>query len=111
MKKQLIIVGIIVLLVCIGLSGCSEQNTPGTIDQRFIGNWVNQVGLNVTFSSNGSRYSEAMGWAGHWEVKNGRLHYYYDDGDESYQDFTFANNDTTLTVKMAGGNIVYTKIV
>lgn len=110
MKKQIVLFSLTFVILIVVLSGCTEQNTPGSLDNRFFGNWVNQVGLNVTFASNGSCYSEVMGWACHWEVKNGRLHYYYDNGDESYQDFTFSNDNMTLTVTMAGGNIVYTKI-
>jgi len=38
MKKQLLIIGIIVLLVCVGLSGCNESNQSND-KSKFIGTW------------------------------------------------------------------------
>ena len=40
MKKQLVIIGIVVLLVCVVLSGCNEDsNTIKPEKNRFIGTW------------------------------------------------------------------------
>jgi len=39
MKKQLILVGISVLLIFVGLSGCSEENKQQNYLSKFIGTW------------------------------------------------------------------------
>ena len=40
MKKQLVIIRIIALLVCVGLSGCNEvSNTIDPEKNKFIGTW------------------------------------------------------------------------
>lgn len=38
MKKQLVFLGIIALLICVGLSGCQNTVDP----EKFIGTWVYQ---------------------------------------------------------------------
>lgn len=54
MKKQIMIVGMVVLLVCVGLSGCFENNTADTRNSeldRFVGTWVGKHG-SVSFQNN-----------------------------------------------------------
>ena len=111
MKKQLIAIGILLMLFMIGLSGCTEENdSVGYLDSRFFGNWQNPVGVNLTFASNGSYYTEVVGWISTWEVKNEKVCYTFDDGTESCQDFSFSSDDNTLTLVAGGHAIVYTKI-
>ena len=45
MKKQLIIIGIIILLICVSLSGCNEQNNVVSIKdiKENINNYLNQT--------------------------------------------------------------------
>lgn len=51
MKKQLVIVGIVVLLVTVGLSGCTSENTQNSELDRFVGTWVGTHG-SVSFQYN-----------------------------------------------------------
>jgi len=44
MKKQLIIVGIIVILLTVGLSGCNKQNTDNTNNE--VTNYIEDVTIN-----------------------------------------------------------------
>ncbi len=42
MKKQLVIVGIILVLLAVGLSGCSEKSTDGlgkSNEEKILGTW------------------------------------------------------------------------
>ena len=60
MKKQLIIIGIIVILLTVGLSGCNENNnTVQSDEEKIIGKWIysvsvsgNTVSVSYNFSSN-----------------------------------------------------------
>ena len=78
-------------------------------EDRFVGTWENQIGVEVVFASNGSYYTSTAGWICNWSVGNGKLSYNYDNGDSSSQDFSFSEDGNTLTVHLTGGDIVYTK--
>ena len=62
MKKQFVIIGIIVLLSSIQLSGCEEQNIRQADKEKFIGTWYgNQVSdfygsqnITIIFNSSGN---------------------------------------------------------
>ncbi len=123
MSKTLLVAGVILFVVLIlgtwlfvvdfgrfamFLGGVSEELVEEDED-RFVGTWENQIGAEVVFASNGSYYTSTSGWICNWSVGNGKLIYSYDNGDSSSQDFSFSDDDNTLTVHMAGGDIVCTK--
>jgi hypothetical protein len=58
MKKQLIIIGILLVLIIVGLSGCFDNNGDSdskNLDSRFGGKWKSQDSLDIIeFKSNGS---------------------------------------------------------
>jgi hypothetical protein len=114
MKQLLIASGITALLLCVGLSGCDQQNN--TLDQektRFLGTWQNITTTytqTLFFNSNGT-CSHHIGvgniFNGVWDLKEGNLvinltsiglysEYYYE----------FSNNDNTLTLTFTGNNYV-----
>jgi hypothetical protein len=83
MKKQLIIIGIIVLLITVGLSGCADKNNgeennkfdtnDGGENNTFVGTWKDYPGYSssFTFLSNGTGL-----WTDSpmlWEIKDGIL--------------------------------------
>jgi hypothetical protein len=112
MKKQLVGVGIVVLLIYVGLGGCEEITTRS----KFIGMWY-QVepptnnSNRMTFYTNGSvkiktHYSFdnhkdlAISWCT-YEIKNGRLCMAATPGQyppTDCIDFEFSNDDSTLTL-------------
>jgi len=120
MKKQLMIIGITFVILIVGISGCTEQdsdenNNEGYLDSRFFGDWKHadaEYGANITFSSDGRYYTTALGWIGTWEVKNGEICITLPDypGLSSCTDFTFSNNNKTLTRPLAGKDTIYHKI-
>ena len=75
-----------------------------------MGTWENQIGVEVKYASNGSFWSEPLGWYGTWEVKNGEICYTNDVSGTGCKDFSFSEDGNTFTEHMAGGDIVYTKI-
>jgi hypothetical protein len=60
MKKQLVIIGIVILLVCVGLSGCNQiSNVFLTDEEKLVGTWNSEgiwldVPIVIVFSSNGT---------------------------------------------------------
>ena len=83
MNKQLITLGIAVLFICVGLSGCEESNKPlSNVENRIIGTWkldVNstnvdlELGMYITFLSNGELISSNGREGGDYEFKEGKL--------------------------------------
>ena len=115
MKKQLVILGIITLLVCVGLSGCNDVEK-----NKFLGSWAGYVktdaidgtmnvtgSINMTFLSNGTYYGNTLiywydnqthypiPYNGPWELKNGNL--VLQKTNEFL--YNFSNNDQFLTLE------------
>ena len=115
MNKHLIILGIVVLLICVGLSGCTEQpnneddNTISEYD-RFVGIWMyEESGGIYTFSSDGAFSFDAPGEEneGTYEVRDEKLWFTYTFppelvGEVEGFDYSFSNNDTTFIISPEG---------
>jgi hypothetical protein len=100
MKKQLVIIGIVALLVCVGLSGCNEIiNTVNPEKNKFVGTWKEPTATFVFFSDG----TLSMGiLSGTWEIKDGNLVLNYPPSSLVFS-YTFSNSDRTLTLTPAGG--------
>lgn len=115
MKKQLIIVGIIVILIVVGLSGC-DTISPHPDKSKFIGSWMSKTNVfNLyTFEEDGSFLVYSIK-GGTWSVKDsGRVEFYIDSAGGSttmVYNYAFSNSDTTLTLTTPGSTIseVFTK--
>lgn len=119
MKKQFIIIAIIILLVTIELGGCNQIHNSYAIEKsKFVGTWVYLVpsptGSNYTFTyyffSNGTfifnRPNEITN--GTFDVIDGNLWFSTTvNGTREYGDYSyvFSDNNTKLTIN---GN-TYTK--
>lgn len=70
MNKHLLIFGIAVLLGCVGLSGCNDNQGGG--DNRFVGAWkADEYGITITMFSDGTC---SYGFnRGVWKLKDGKL--------------------------------------
>ena len=100
MKKQLLIIGIIVLLVAVGLSGCEQQKSNDDTS-RFIGTWSVQIPddinstinffSNGTFSWNRTRYT----LRGTFEIKDEKITMNF-GGDIWVLGYSFSDNDKKL---------------
>ena len=77
MKKQLLIIGITLLFLAVGLSGCNQANNPLNSDKdKFVGTWnVNAYGQTGTyvFYSNGTLVVSDAPRSLTWEIKDGKL--------------------------------------
>jgi len=117
MNKHLIVLGIAVLLICVGLSGCEELNTENdgnTVSQsdRFIGTWKNEGNsyeIITLFSDGACSY---LGISGFWELKDGKLVLdLYTSGLTITYDYYFSEEYTKLNLRQVGGDnySTYTK--
>ena len=125
MKKQLVIMGIIALLVCIGLNGCNEiNNTINPEKNKFVGTWLNSTkntyidgtiywtNTTYTFLSDGT-FAEGLE-SGTWELKDGKLVIHAQFSDINYivvNNYSFSDNDKILTLTSVsdGSYTAYTK--
>jgi hypothetical protein len=100
MKIQLVILGLVILLVCMVLSGCEqESNTLNPEKSKFVGTWqrTTQFGtITIIFFSNGTYAYGAIPLNGTWDLKDGKLVSVPSGGVSITQDYTFSNNDNTL---------------
>jgi hypothetical protein len=115
MKKQLVTIGTLALLVCVGLSGCNQtSNTINPDKDKFIGTWKTTSGsppaiVYITFFSNGSGSGSAYNSSFTWLIKNGNITFKNNRVTESCA-YSFSNNDKTLTLIVSSGEkIIFTK--
>jgi hypothetical protein len=118
-KKQLVIIGIIILLVCVRLSGCNRINPSyATEKNKFVGTWTYLVpsgnGSNYSFTyyffSNGTFCFNKTGLItnGTFDIIDENLFLTYNaNGTKQYVDcsYVFSENNTKLTINRT----LYTK--
>ena len=105
MKKQFAIIGIIILLVTVGLSGC---NTSSRDEDKFIGSWkgtysyggnfTRKVPVTIMFLSDGT-YSASLPMIidnGTWNIEDGKFDKTIDSEPTVVYSYSFANNNTSL---------------
>lgn len=111
-KKQSVTIGIFVLFVCIGLSGCNRISNSYTIEKnKFIGTWTYLVpsnnGSNYSFTyyffSNGTFSFNKNGLItnGTFDIIDGNLFLTYKANDTmQYVDcsYVFSENNTKLSI-------------
>jgi hypothetical protein len=54
MKKNLIAIGVVILLLAVGLSGCNESSIQDDIENKILGSWERNDGTIWTFYENGT---------------------------------------------------------
>jgi len=101
MKKLLIIIGIVVLLVCVGLSGCNEDsNTLNSEKNKFVGTWKGNETFTYEFFSDGT--VNVTNNNGYFEIKDETLVLTFSDGFVETFNYIFSNDDKTLTLTPTG---------
>jgi hypothetical protein len=111
MKKQLVIIGIVVSLIIVGLSGCDSLKSD---NDKFIGTWkvndatsINEV-TNVFFSNGTSTFS---GVSCKWEIKDGLLVIITPDlSTQSTFSYGFSKDDSMLILTPIGEGITIVMI-
>jgi hypothetical protein len=115
MKNQLVIIGIVALLVCVGLSGCEDINKNINPEKnKFVGTWINSTSPYTTINLLSDGTCSYSSYSGTWDLKNGKLVF---DLMSDTTPFTFtyyyifSDNDRTLTLSSISGGLsrIYTK--
>jgi hypothetical protein len=72
-KRQLITIGVLLLLISLGFSGCTQQEPlPKTIKEKFIGTWKNTTAyFTMELCSNGN--CTFWSYPGTWNLTDGKL--------------------------------------
>lgn len=93
MNNRILIIGIAVLLLTIGLSGCSSNNSDDK--KKFIGTWESATYLNqkiTTYNSNGTGFNDDVTFE--WKIKDGQLIMSWPDRDRTIiYDYKFVNTE------------------
>ena len=125
MNKNLIIFAITVLLIVVGLCGCSEseQRQINTDKEKLIGTWANtssyegnNLTISYTFFSNNTyvvtivHLENTSSYNGTWEITNNQLIVTI-EGRTQTGNYEFSNNDKTITITdtTSGGTTILTK--
>lgn len=108
MQKQIILI-IAIILIVVGLSGCiisdDISNPLHGRDNRFEGTWKleDQSSGTITFFSDGT--GTMGGFLITWDIKDDLLVMNYFEGMTATSDYSFSNNDNTLTlIDVGNGN-------
>ena len=117
-KIEIVSISIAILLLTIGLSGCtSEQNNGdviGNLDSRLFGTWIFTYGAietTYTFSPDGTFSFDTGTLTGTYTTNNGKISFTYTNGDPvTYtSDYSFTNNYTLNITDEYGKTMTYTK--
>ena len=109
-KKQLIFIGILVIVVSVGLSGCNEANNGLNPEKnKFVGTWYKSNYIVMKLNLDGT--CSYLAQSGTWEVKEGKLLLTLSSGYNPSFHYIFSDSDLTLklTSTLDGSTAVYTK--
>lgn len=107
MKTQVIIIGIIALFMCAGLSGCSSLTSD---KDKFVGTWKASNGVTSVLFSDGTCTVASI--SGTWQIKDKMVVIVLANlPTQSTFSYAFSNDDKTLTLTevATGISTVYTK--
>jgi len=120
MKKQLIVIGTIIIFVAVGLCGCDQKSDA----EKFTGNWNGTILLEgndltiyetyIFFSNNTVNFFSSYGnsstnSSGVWNITDNRLILNL-NGQIATTDYRFSNDDKTLLISDINGvDITLTK--
>ena len=93
MNNRIFIIGIAILLITVGLSGCFDNSSDDK--NKFIGTWESATLLNqktTTFRSNGTGFDDDGPFE--WNIKDGQLTIYWPNrGNTIIYDYKFLNTE------------------
>lgn len=121
MKKQLVVIGIMLVLLAVGLSGCSEQSSEKSMTgalvnleksdkEKIVGTWGCEGGT-ITFTVGGELYW-IEGKKGSYRLENGNVNSSFIIDDRTCNQifkYTF-ENDNTLILEYERGAQVFKRL-
>lgn len=117
MKKQSAIIGNILLIAMVALSGCNspKQTTGSTPEDLIIGHWhttVEDIEIDFEFSQNHSVRGTVQGtsvWS-KYELTENQIIFTNPDGTNSTSEYSFSNNNQKITLtSQFGDTMILTK--
>ena len=104
-KKQFVIIGMIFLLLCIELSGCTSNSND---KEKFVGKWIDAMGNSITFTSDGTYSSDlwVFGIPGNWDIRDGKLVFeytYMGSKSGTTYGYSLSNNNNELAILSSSG--------
>lgn len=115
MAKKLIILGLAVLLICIGLSAYIV--TYKSDEQRFIGTWTGEIGnvsdpVKVEYTYFSDKTCTAIAYYKYdylyvnstWKIHNDRLVFLSSEGEITTNNYEFLDNDNRLILTNVENN-------
>jgi hypothetical protein len=118
MKKQLVIIGILAIIITVGLSGCTTNNNSSKLNkEKILGRWTTTIldtpiTVTLNFFTNGSFYeglNETTVIWGTYTMTDETIA--LQNGEVTHTvDYTFSNNDKTLTLLETGDGGVYLEL-
>ena len=125
MKKQTIVVGIFLMLLIVGFSGCTETNDTEITEEDFFGSWSGSDGEILTFynndsihsfetisiidnTTNNTIYNNVSLW-GYWDFVSNEQVFIEFGGFSHFYDYVFSDNNNILTMTYNQLTVVYTK--
>ena len=123
MKKEIILIIIILFILIVGLSGCYEiGNKLDAERNKFVGTWIREYedvyGIHndtmILFSDGTASLTSGLvsGISAEWELKDGKFTLITLNGEmTTVYNYTFSNNEQTLTTSQVGSTSskIYTK--
>lgn len=116
MKKQLVIIGIAILLISVGLSGCTDNNdVPSKVNkEKILGQWTETIPntpimVIMNFFTNGSFYegiNETTVIWGIYTMTGKTIALQYGEVIHTVK-YSFSDNDNTLTLNETDDGGVY----
>jgi hypothetical protein len=105
MNKKLIAIGIVLVFLMVGFSGCT--NNPLDIERnKFIGTWTcikgASKGTSITCFSDGTGSLVFMSMI--WSLKDGKFVISYDSAVSIAYNYLFSNDDNQLTLTAVGSS-------
>ena len=107
MKQHIMILGVVALLVCVGVSGCSSLTGD---KNKFVGTWKASTGATSVLFSDGT--CTVVGISGTWQIKDNLLVIVLANlPTQSTFSYVFSNGDKTVTLTDIGTgvSVIYTK--
>ena len=108
MKKHYVIIATMALLLSVGLSGCTEENTTLNSEKnKFVGTWKNttkNITRTIILFANESCSLSILNETGTWDIENVELVLKFPDSYLTYRfNYDFSNKNQTLSLSSALG--------
>ncbi len=111
MKKQIILLGTVILIICINLSGCNDKSNK----DKFIGSWEEETGEYswsiYTFNADNTLEINNGKLSGTWSLSGNKVILVVDGEEQTTQEFTYAFSDNDNILSLTFHEAIYTTIL